>query len=117
MLNQNNLNQIFQDLKINDLAQYQAEEPFVLVVEDAADIKTVKKLEQFFSQSPVEPHHYLYCKPILGHSQNVAKLFGLMLGAHLSEQQVAFVYGQNLQAFIQAFPEVESDRDSVAIAN
>ena len=117
VLNQNNLNQIFQDLKINDLAQYQAEEPFVLVVEDAADIKTVKKLEQFFSQSPVEPHHYLYCKPILGHSQNVAKLFGLMLGAHLSEQQVAFVYGQNLQAFIQAFPEVESDQDSVAIAN
>ena len=117
VLNQNNLNQIFQDLKINDLAQYQAEEPFVLVVEDAADIKTVKKLEQFFSQSPVEPHHYLYCKPILGHTQNVAKLFGLMLGAHLSEQQVAFVYGQNLQAFIQAFPEVESDQDSVAIAN
>ncbi|MEF9957273.1 MAG: hypothetical protein RR767_08750, partial [Acinetobacter sp.] len=117
VLNQNNLNQIFQELKISDLAQYQTEEPFVLVVEDAADIKTVKKLEQFFSQSPVEPHHYLYCKPILGHTQNVAKLFGLMLGAHLSEQQVAFVYGQNLQVFIQAFPEVESDQDSVAIAN
>nr|WP_314523000.1 hypothetical protein [uncultured Acinetobacter sp.] len=117
VLNQNNLNQIFQELKIKDLPQYQAEEPFVLVVDDAADIKVVKKLEQFFTQSPVEPHHYLYCKPILGHTQNIAKLFGLMLGAHLPEQQVAFVYGQNLQAFIQAFPEVELDQDSVAIAN
>ena len=117
VLNQNNLNQIFQELKIKDLPQYQAEEPFVLVVDDAADIKVVKKLEQFFTQSPVEPHHYLYCKPILGHTQNIAKLFGLMLGAHLPEQQVAFVYGQNLQAFIQAFPEVELDQDSGAIAN
>ncbi|WP_336041537.1 hypothetical protein [Acinetobacter dispersus] len=117
VLNQNNLNQIFQELKITDLPQYQAEDPFVLVVEDGADIKVVKKLERFFTQSPVEPHHYLYCKPIFGHTQNVAKLFGLMLGAHLSEQQVAFVYGQNLQAFIQAFPEVEPDQDSVAIAN
>ncbi|QHH97649.1 hypothetical protein [Acinetobacter dispersus] len=117
VLNQNNLNQIFQELKITDLPQYQAEDPFVLVVEDGADIKVVKKLERFFTQSPVEPHHYLYCKPIFGHTQNVAKLFGLMLGAHLSEQQVAFVYGQNLQAFIQAFPEVELDQDSVAIAN
>ena len=117
VLNQNNLNQIFQELKITDLPQYQAEDPFVLVVEDGADIKVVKKLERFFTQSPVEPHHYLYCKPIFGHTQNVAKLFGLMLGAHLSEQQVAFVYGQNLQAFIQAFPEVEPDQDSVAIAH
>lgn len=47
----------------------------------------------------------------------MAKLFGLMLGAHLPEQHVAFVYGQNLQAFIQAYPEVEPDQDSVAIAH
>lgn len=117
VLNQNNLIQIFQELKIADLPQYQAEEPFVLVVEDGSDIKVVKKLEQFFTKSPVEPHHYLYCKPAFGHTQNVAKLCGLMLGAHLSEQQVAFIYGQNLQAFIQAFPEIEPDQDSVALAN
>jgi hypothetical protein len=47
----------------------------------------------------------------------VAKFFGLMLGAHFSESQVAFVYGQNLQAFIQAVPEITQDQESVAIAD
>ncbi|MCH7289917.1 hypothetical protein MMP65_00340 [Acinetobacter sp. ANC 3926] len=115
--NQNNIDQIFKELGIDDLPQYQAEEPFVLVVEDGADVKVAKKLEQFFKQSPVEAHHYLYCKPIFGHTQNVAKLFGLMLGAHFSESQVAFVYGQNLQAFIQAVPDISQDQESVAIAD
>jgi 2-hydroxy-3-keto-5-methylthiopentenyl-1-phosphate phosphatase len=115
--NQNNLDQIFKELDIHDLPQYQAEEPFVLVVEDSSDVKAAKKLQQFFTKSPVEPHHYLYCKPIFGHTQNVAKLFGLMLGAHFSEQQVAFVYGQNLQAFIQAVPEITQDQGSIALAD
>ncbi|UUM27252.1 hypothetical protein NQU59_16550 [Acinetobacter colistiniresistens] len=115
--NQNNLDQIFQELKLDDLPQYQAEEPFVLVVEDGTDVKVAKKLEQFFKQSPVEAHHYLYCKPIFGHSQNVAKLFGIMLGAHFSESHVAFVYGHNLKAFIQAVPEITQDQESVAIAD
>lgn len=114
--NQNNLNQIFKELEIHDLPQYQDEEPFVLVVEDGTDIKVVKKLDRFFAQSPVEQHHYLYCKPVAGHTQNVAKVFGLMLGAHLPDQQVAFVYGQNLKAFIQTLPELSSDQESVAIA-
>jgi len=114
---QNNLDQIFKELEIHDLPQYQDEEPFVLVVEDGTDIKVVKKLDQFFAQSPVEQHHYLYCKPAAGNTQNVAKVFGLMLGAHLPDQQVAFVYGQNLKAFIQTFPEISPDQESVAIAN
>ncbi|ENW08738.1 hypothetical protein [Acinetobacter beijerinckii] len=114
---QNNLDQIFKELEIHDLPQYQDEEPFVLVVEDGTDIKVVKKLDQFFAQSPVEQHHYLYCKPAAGNTQNVAKVFGLMLGAHLPDQQVAFVYGQNLKAFIQTFSEISPDQESVAIAD
>ncbi|MCH7336119.1 hypothetical protein [Acinetobacter sp. NIPH 2699] len=111
--NQNNLKQIFDELDIHDLPQYEDEAPFVLVVEDGSDVKVVKKLEQFFAQSPVEPHHYLYCQPMAGHTQNVAKVFGLMLGAQLPDPQVAFVYSQDLKAFIQTF----SDQERVAIAD
>ncbi|RZF55681.1 hypothetical protein EXE30_02415 [Acinetobacter halotolerans] len=115
--NQNNLKQIFDELDIHDLPQYEDEVPFVLVVEDGADIKVVKKLEQFFAQSPVEPHHYLYCQPMAGHTQNVAKVFGLMLGAQLPDPQVAFVYSQDLKAFIQTFSEINQDQERVAIAD
>ena len=111
VFNQNNLAQIFKELAIDDLAQYQAEDPFVLIVEDGTDIKVVKKLEQFFAASAVEQHHYLYCKPAVGHTQNVAKFFGLMLGTQLSDQVVAFVYAQNFKAFIQAVAEAEQDQD------
>ena len=111
LCNSNNLAQIFKDLDLHDLPQYQAEEPFVLVLEDGSDIKVVKKLGQFFAESPVEQHHYLYCKPAAGHTQHVAKLFGLMLGAHLSDQHVAFVYSGNLKAFMQAVPEIKQDQD------
>lgn len=114
---QNSLDQIFKELDIHDLPQYQAEEPFVLVVEDVTEIKVIKNLEQFFAQSPIEQHHYLYCKPIAGHTQSIAKIFGLMLGAHLSDQNLAFVYSQNLKAFIQTVPEITPDQDSVAIAD
>ena len=114
---QNNLKQIFKELDIHDLPQYQDEDPFVLVLEDATNIKMVKGLEQFFAHSPVEQHHYLYCKPTVGHTQNMAKIFGLMLGAHLPDPQVAFVYSQDLKAFIQPFPETTPDHENAAIAD
>ena len=97
---------LLKELDMHDLPQYQAEAPFVLVLEDGTAIKAVKKLEQFFAGSPVEQHHYLYCKPVAGHTQNLAKLFGLMLGAHWSNRQVVFIYEDNFKAFIQDFPEM-----------
>lgn len=117
VLNQNNLNQIFEELNIHDLPQYDNEEPFVLLLEDGENVKVVKKLEQFFAQSPIEPHHYLYCKPMFGETKNLSKAFGLMLGAQFPDPQVAFVYGQDLKAFIQTFSEYPMDQESVAIAD
>ena len=103
---QNHLDQLLKELDMHDLPQYQAEAPFVLVLEDGTAIKAVKKLEQFFAGSPVEQHHYLYCKPVAGHTQNLAKIFGLMLGAHWPNRQVVFIYEDNFKAFIQDFPEM-----------
>jgi hypothetical protein len=48
----------------------------------------------------------LYCKPVAGHTQNLAKIFGLMLGAHWPNRQVVFIYEDNFKAFIQDFPEM-----------
>ncbi len=114
---QNNLNQIFKELDIHDLPQYQDEAPFVFVAEDGSNIKVVKRLEQFFGQSSVEQHHYLYCKPAVGNTLNVAKVFAVLLAAQLSDKYVSFVYSQDLKAFFQTFPKVSADQESVAIAD
>ncbi|WP_180158813.1 hypothetical protein [Acinetobacter sp. YH01026] len=114
---QAHVQQIFEILKLRELALDQAEAPFVFMLEDATDRKAMKKCEQFFAESPVEPYHYLYCKPAVGNTLNLAKPFGLMLGALLPSHQAALVYTQNLQACIQTFSEIPAERACAAFAD
>ena len=79
-------------LQLNELTQYEEEVPFVLVLDQPTDIKRLKKLEQNFSQSPIEAHHYLFSQAGVGHTQHVSKIFGFMLGMSLPEDSVAMVY-------------------------
>ena len=79
-------------LQLSELTQYEDEAPFVLVLDQPTDIKRLKKLEQNFSQSPIESHHYLFSQAGAGHTQHVSKIFGFMLGMHLPEESIAMVY-------------------------
>ena len=79
-------------LQLGELAQYEDEAPFVLVLDQPTNIKQLKKLEQNFSQSPIEPHHYLFSQAGAGHTQHLSKIFGFMLGMSLPEDSVAMVY-------------------------
>ena len=82
--------------------QIQQEQPFVLVLDDATDIKSIKKNSQRFAPTLIETHHLLYTKPMLGHTQHLAKIFGFMLGMHLPEEMTAMIYSSD-QASTYAF--------------
>ncbi|MGC3820307.1 hypothetical protein [Acinetobacter sp. G11] len=78
------------------------ERPFVLVLDEATDIKSIKKNNQTFLPALIEPHHCIYTKPILGHTQQLAKIFGFMLGMHLPEELTSMIYSAD-QALTHAF--------------
>ena len=82
--------------------QSHQERPFVLVLDDAMNIKSIKKNNQTFLPALIEPHHCIYTKPILGHTQQLAKIFGFMLGMHLPEELTSMIYSAD-QALTHAF--------------
>jgi len=86
----------------NHADQTEQEQPFVLILDDATDIKNIKKNNQRFVPALIEPHHFLYTKPILGHTQQLAKIFGFMLGMHLPEEMTSMIYSTD-QALTHAF--------------
>ena len=112
-INQNQVRHILKELNIDELPQYKNEEPFVVVLDDITQIKTLKRIEQYFEQSPIEPHHYLYCRASLGHTQNLEKIYGMMLGMLLPPEQVAVVFGQDIQVIIQDIPEEIGPREAI----
>lgn len=71
------------------------EQPFVLVLDDVTDINSIKKnylqAHQACLPTFIEPQHCIYIQPILGHTQQLAKIFGFMLGMHLSEQSTSMI--------------------------
>lgn len=91
-LNEKNILNSLETLQLKQLAQYEQESPFVIVMDDPAEIKMLKKLEQNFSQTPIESYHYLYSKSALGHTQHLSKIFGFMLGLQLPEEMYAMIY-------------------------
>ncbi|MFH4176235.1 hypothetical protein WAJ79_25140, partial [Acinetobacter baumannii] len=51
---------VLHTLNLNELPQYEGDEPYVLILSDQTDIKTAKQLQQQFEQTSVESHHYIY---------------------------------------------------------
>lgn len=84
--------QFLQKNKLNQLAQFEQEDPFLFILDDITDIKKSKKVQQIFTEIKIEPHHFLYLKQNFGHTQQVAKIFTFMLGAHLPNDLMAMVY-------------------------
>lgn len=92
------LNQVMPD----HADQTQQEQPFVLILDDATDIKSIKKNNQTFLPTLIEPYHFIYTHPIFGHTQQLAKIFGFMLGMHLSKEMTSMIYSTD-QALTHAF--------------
>ena len=87
------------------------EQPFVLLLDEATEIKVIKQTNQTFAATLIESHHFLHSKPIFGDTQALAKIGGFMLGPHLSTQNTAMIYSTDqasTHAFFQANLESHS---------
>ncbi|OTG67790.1 hypothetical protein B9T25_07315 [Acinetobacter sp. ANC 4470] len=104
-LNADDLSSFFHQMIPSHTEQIEQTNPFVLLLDDATDIKVIKKTTQVFSQISVDTHHFLYPKQSFGHTQSLVKIFGFMLGVHLPEELTAMVYSADhasTYAFFQA---------------
>ncbi|WP_445114524.1 hypothetical protein [Acinetobacter sp. WZC-1] len=91
VLNEKEISDSLEALKINELTQYEDENPFVLILDDPSGIRMFRKLQQNFLTSPIEPHHYLYSQSGLGYTRHLSDLLGFMLGLQ-SDAEVAMIY-------------------------
>lgn len=107
---------LMSDLQLYDLPQYQDEQPFVFILEQATDFGMAKLLNQHFNQTPIEPHHYIYACSLLGHTQQVSKIYGAMLALHTIDQPVAFIFSRHaLSTFTvvqNAISEIEQEEEA-----
>ena len=107
-LNADDLSNFFYQMIPSHVEQTEQADPFVLMLDDATDIKVIKKTTQVFAQTSVDTHHFLYPKQSFGDTQSLAKIFSFMLGMHLSEELTVMVYSADqasTYAFFQADPE------------
>ncbi len=110
VINETDFAQSFKRKQLKDLPQFNQEQPFLFMLDDATDMKVVKKLQNKFDETATETYHFLYTKQNLGDTQHLAKIFGFMLGMHLPEELTAMMYSTDQEstfAFIQAFSEKE----------
>lgn len=92
VLNEKNIAHYLQQHQMTELAQFDQEQPFVLMPDDPTQIKVVKQIEQSFAESQIETHHFLYTKQSIGHTQHLSKVFSFMLGMHLPEGIISMIY-------------------------
>lgn len=92
VLHEDRLVSSLERLKITELEQYASDQAFVLILDHPANIKTVKTLAQHFAQTPIEPQHYIYSAPSLGHTDNLSNPFGFMLALQIKEPNYSMVY-------------------------
>lgn len=114
-LNENNFAHYLKNNQLNELEQFQQEHPFVLVLDDASDIKTTKTLQRVFTDTAIEFHHFLYTKQNLGHTQNLSKVFGFMLGMHLPEEMITMIYSTEQDSTYAFFKAYEFDQSETVI--
>ncbi len=106
-LNSDDLSSFFHQMIPSHAGQTEQSDPFVLLLDDATDIKVIKKTTQVFAQTSVDTHYFLYPKQSFGDTQSLAKIFSFMLGVHLSEELTAMVYSAD-QASTYAFFQADS---------
>ena len=114
-VNENNFSNYLKNNQLNELAQFQQEHPFVLVLDDANDVKTTKTLQRVFEDTAIDFHHFLYTKQNLGHTQNLSKVFGFMLGMHLQEDMINMIYSTEQDSTYAFFKAYEFDQSETVI--
>lgn len=108
---------VLKQLGVQALPQYEQEQPFVIVLDDAMDLKAGKQLTHQFAQTPVEPHHYLYVAASMGHTRHLTSVYGYGLAMHFPDDQTVFIASAHPSAgyaVIQSVALVEYAQEAAA---
>lgn len=66
-------------LNIDTSSQYEHEQPFVVILDSIGGVKVSQKINQVFSETPIDAHHFLFPKLSLGNTQTLSDIWGGML--------------------------------------
>lgn len=88
---QPDLRDVLQQAAWLDLPQYEAEQPFVMILEDMKQPKVVRQIEQYFANTAIQQQHYLLQHDSTGSSKTLAKAYGLLLGLQVQAEDMALV--------------------------
>lgn len=102
--NETGLCEILKELKLDANALYEHDTPFVVISDDISKSKNKKILIRNFERTEIDTQHLIYPNILLGSSQALAEIFGLMLGLHILGEQYALIYNTKnaeTQVFIQ----------------
>lgn len=81
-----------EEIESHQLDQFKEEAPFVIQLDDMTNVKVSKQLDTTFLGTPIEPHHYLLTASSLGNTDQLAKIFNMIVGMQISEPPLAVVY-------------------------
>ncbi|MHA3048802.1 hypothetical protein [Acinetobacter sp. ANC 4639] len=88
---QPDLSDVLQQAMWLDLPQYEAEQPFVMILDDMKQPKVVRQIEQYFANTAIQQQHYLLQHDSTGSSKTLAKAYGLLLGLQVQAEDMALV--------------------------
>lgn len=91
---------------------YQLEQahPFLVFLDEATQSKTMKIIQEKFTNIDFEPEHTIYPQSYLGHTQYLAAVFAAMLSSHLYCNVVTISYSTQQESSYLCFKNKESDQ-------
>ena len=106
VLNEVNAADALKRLNIENLEQYELEQPFIVLPDNIAQPRVIQQISKYFDSSSIQPHHHLYSHYSLGHTQNLAKIYAFILGLQVPESVHGFVYSLDAaQALMHVYAE------------
>lgn len=91
---------------------YQLEQahPFLMLLDEATQSKTMKKIQEKFTNIDFEPEHTICPQSYLGHTQHLAAVFAAMMSSHLYDNVITISYSTQQESSYLCFKNKESDQ-------
>lgn len=91
---------------------YQLEQahPFLVFLDEATQSKTMKIIQEKFTNIDFEPEHTIYPQSYLGHTQQLAAVFAAMMSSYLYDNVITISYSTQQESSYVCFKNKESDQ-------
>src|SRR5690606_25702745 len=91
---------------------YQLEQahPFLVFLDEATQSKTMKIIQEKFTNIDFEPEHTIYPQSYLGHTQQLVAVFAAMMSSYLYDNVITISYSTQQESSYLCFKNKESDQ-------